>query len=172
MLEWVLDPSAWVALATLTLLEIVLGIDNVIFVSIILGRIPAEKRLLARRIWMVGGILLRSGLLIGLGWLVKNGENELVRIAGYPFNLRNMIMFFGGLFTTYAVYKYSYPQAFYEASHHLDIRLGAFNTVVLIASSLTMALGVQAAQLGQRHGRGSLAVVVEKARALLAGGPA
>ena len=60
------------------------------------------------------------------------------------------IMFFGGLFTTYAVYKFAYPQAFHDASHHLDIRLGGFNTVVLIASSLTMVLAVQAAQTGQR----------------------
>jgi len=97
--------TALVSLLTLTVLEVVLGIDNVIFVSIILGRIPEEKRLLARRIWMVGGILLRSGLLIGLGWLVKNGENELFHIADYSFNLRNLIMFFGGLFLLYKAVK-------------------------------------------------------------------
>jgi len=93
--------SALISLLTLTVLEVVLGIDNVIFVSIILGRIPEADRLRARRIWMVGGILLRSGLLLGLGWLVKNGENELFTVAGYGFNLRNLIMFFGGLFLLY-----------------------------------------------------------------------
>jgi predicted tellurium resistance membrane protein TerC len=51
------------------------------------------------------GILLRSGLLIGLGWLVANGESELFRIEGYGFNLRNMIMFFGGLFLLYKAVK-------------------------------------------------------------------
>jgi cytochrome c oxidase subunit 3 len=61
------------------------------------------------------------------------------------------VMFFGGLFATYAVYKLAYPQAFHAGSHHLDIGLGGFNTVVLIASSLTMALAVQAAQLGHRR---------------------
>ncbi|MBK9286124.1 MAG: TerC family protein [Flavobacteriales bacterium] len=97
--------SALISLLTLTVLEVVLGIDNVIFVSIILGRIPAENRLRARRIWMIGGILLRSVLLLGLGWLVKNGENELFTVAGYGFNLRNVIMFFGGLFLLYKAVK-------------------------------------------------------------------
>jgi len=60
------------------------------------------------------------------------------------------IMFFGGLFLGYTIYRSANPEAFREASHHLDLRLGGFNTVVLIASSLTMALAVRAAQLGQR----------------------
>jgi len=60
------------------------------------------------------------------------------------------VMFFGGLFLTYAVYRSWYPEAFAHGSHHLDIRLGAFNTAVLIASSLTMALAVHAAQTGHR----------------------
>lgn len=97
--------ASLISLVTLALLEIVLGIDNVIFVSIILGRMPQQKRLRARRLWMITGILMRSGLLIGLGWLVKNGENELFRLAGYGFNLRNSIMFFGGLFLLYKAVK-------------------------------------------------------------------
>lgn len=60
------------------------------------------------------------------------------------------IMFFGGLFTGYAYYRWKFPAAFVESSHHLDIGLGAFNTAVLIGSSLTMALAVQSAQLGRR----------------------
>jgi predicted tellurium resistance membrane protein TerC len=97
--------SALISFVTLAILEIVLGIDNVIFVSIILGRMPAKDRLKARRLWMVLGILLRSALLVGIGWLVHNGENELFSIAGYGFNLRNCIMFFGGLFLLYKAVK-------------------------------------------------------------------
>ncbi len=62
------------------------------------------------------------------------------------------IMFFGGVFLAYVVYRNMYHEAFGAASHHLDLRFGAFNTVVLIASSLTMALAVHAAQLGSRKG--------------------
>ncbi|MFZ1333667.1 MAG: TerC family protein, partial [Flavobacteriales bacterium] len=94
-----------ISLITLTILEIVLGIDNVIFVSIILGRMPKEDRTKARRMWMVLGILMRCALLVGLGWLVKNGENELFNLFGYGFNLRNCIMFFGGLFLLYKAVK-------------------------------------------------------------------
>src|SRR5947208_7677222 len=60
------------------------------------------------------------------------------------------VLFFGGLFMVYTVYRNWYPQEFAAASHTLDIRLGTINTAVLITSSLTMALAVHAAQLGQR----------------------
>ncbi|MEX2260806.1 MAG: cytochrome c oxidase subunit 3 family protein [Bryobacteraceae bacterium] len=60
------------------------------------------------------------------------------------------IMFFGGLFTAYVIYRTLYPTAFEAGSHHLNITLGAINTVVLICSSLTMALAVHGAQLGSR----------------------
>jgi len=58
------------------------------------------------------------------------------------------VMFFGGLFTGYAYYRWRFPEAFIEASHHLDILLGTINTAVLIGSSLTMVLAVQGAQTG------------------------
>jgi cytochrome c oxidase subunit 3 len=60
------------------------------------------------------------------------------------------VMFFGGLFTAYIVYRTAFPQAFHDGSHELDIGLGAFNTVVLLTSSLTMALSVHAAQVSKR----------------------
>jgi cytochrome c oxidase subunit 3 len=61
------------------------------------------------------------------------------------------VLFFGGLFVAYCVYRNWYPDAFAAASHELDVTLGTINTAVLITSSLTMALGVRAAQLGQRR---------------------
>ena len=61
------------------------------------------------------------------------------------------VMFFGGMFTAYVVYRTVFPAAFAHASNHLDVRLGTLNTVLLICSSLTMALAVHAAQRGRRH---------------------
>ena len=90
-----------ISLVTLTILEIVLGIDNVIFVSILIGRLPAARQLAARRAWMIAGILIRSLLLLGLGWLVTRGNKELFAIAGYGFSIRNLIMLAGGLFLLY-----------------------------------------------------------------------
>jgi cytochrome c oxidase subunit III len=65
--------------------------------------------------------------------------------------LATEVLFFGGLFTAYAVYRSAYPEAFIEASHHLDVTLGTINTAVLIGSSLTMAMAVWAAQTGRRR---------------------
>jgi predicted tellurium resistance membrane protein TerC len=94
-----------ISLLTLALLEIVLGIDNVIFVSIIMGKLDPSKHLSARRIWMVTGIIIRIGLLLVLGWLVNNGHQELFTISGYGFSLRNLVMFLGGLFLLYKTVK-------------------------------------------------------------------
>jgi predicted tellurium resistance membrane protein TerC len=93
--------NALISLLTLTILEIVLGIDNVIFVSILIGRLQRHQQLEARRIWMIAGILIRSLLLFGVGWLVANGNRELFSVFGYGFNLRNLIMLAGGLFLLY-----------------------------------------------------------------------
>jgi cytochrome c oxidase subunit 3 len=65
--------------------------------------------------------------------------------------LATEIMFFGGLFAGYTVYRWRFPEGFASASGHLDVRLGGINTAVLILSSLTMALAVRAAQLGRRR---------------------
>jgi len=75
---------------------------------------------------------------------------ETARLGMWAF-LVTEVLFFGGLFTAYTVYRMLYPHAFTEASHHLDYIIGAFNTAVLISSSMTMALAVHAAQIGHRR---------------------
>ncbi len=77
-------------------------------------------------------------------------QHESVTIGMWAF-LITEVMFFGGLFLGYAIYRMQYPNAFIEGSHHLDVTLGCFNTVVLIMSSLTMALAVHAAQTGKKN---------------------
>jgi cytochrome c oxidase subunit 3 len=79
------------------------------------------------------------------------GEQQESASLGMWLFIAQEIMFFGGLFTAYAVYRYRYHEAFAAASHHLDVTLGAINTAVLIFSSLTMALAVHAAALGRRR---------------------
>ena len=90
--------DALISLLTLTILEIVLGVDNVIFVSIIMGRLDQAKQKTARRIWMFTGVLVRVVLLLSLTWLVKNGNATLFAIGDKEFNLRGLIMLGGGLF--------------------------------------------------------------------------
>jgi predicted tellurium resistance membrane protein TerC len=102
-------PDALISLLTLTTLEVVLGIDNVIFVSILMGRLNEKQKLKARRIWMVAGIAVRVGLLLAIGWLVHNGNRELFGFnwsaRHYAFTLRNIIMLAGGLFLLYKTVK-------------------------------------------------------------------
>lgn len=104
-----LTADSLISLVTLALLEIVLGIDNVIFVSILMGRLKTEQKLAARRLWMILGISVRILLLLALGWLVANGNKELfgLTLSGkhYGFNLRNLILFGGGLFLLYKTVK-------------------------------------------------------------------
>ncbi len=109
-MEHLFTLDAFVSLLTLAILEIVLGIDNVIFVSIIMGKLKGAKdNAKARRIWMFAGIAVRIALLMALSWLVQNGNKELFgfdwKDAHYAFNLRNCIMLAGGLFLLYKTVK-------------------------------------------------------------------
>lgn len=94
-----------ISLLTLTLLEVILGIDNVIFVSIIMGRLPKEKQLTARRIWMFGGIGVRVILLMALSWLVQQKGKPLFTAFGKGFDLASLVMLAGGLFLLYKTVK-------------------------------------------------------------------
>lgn len=85
-----------ISFITLALLEIVLGIDNIIFVSIAMGNLPQDKQKIARRFWMVSGIIIRALLLLLLGWLVKNPLS--FKIASYDFHIGNIVMLIGGIF--------------------------------------------------------------------------
>src|SRR4051812_39168740 len=104
-METLFTGENFVSLLTLTVLEVVLGIDNVIFVSIVMGRLHQDQQLKARKLWMITGIAVRILLLIGLGWLVQNGNTELFNILGKGFNLRSLIMLSGGFFLLYKSVK-------------------------------------------------------------------
>jgi predicted tellurium resistance membrane protein TerC len=94
-----------ISLLTLTVLEIILGIDNVIFVSIIMGRLPKSKQLSARRLWMLTGISVRVILLFCLSWLIKQKGNYLFTVMGKGFDLSSLVMLAGGLFLLYKTVK-------------------------------------------------------------------
>jgi predicted tellurium resistance membrane protein TerC len=93
-----MDASLIISFITLTILELVLGIDNVIFVSIIMGRMDKKDQKKARLLWMVFGIVMRIALLASLKWLLEHGKKELFSVMGKGFNLEALIMLAGGLF--------------------------------------------------------------------------
>jgi predicted tellurium resistance membrane protein TerC len=96
-MEWLADPQAWVALATLTLLEIVLGVDNIIFISILVGRLPPEQRDRARRIGLALAMGARIVLLLSLAWIMTLTA-PLFSVLSEEISGRDLILIGGGLF--------------------------------------------------------------------------
>jgi predicted tellurium resistance membrane protein TerC len=96
-MEWISDPQVWIALATLTLLEIVLGIDNIIFIAILAGRLPKAQQASARRIGLSLAMIMRTGLLLSLAWMVRLTA-PLFTVAGQAISGRDLILIVGGLF--------------------------------------------------------------------------
>src|SRR3990167_341482 len=96
-MEWLADPTAWLGLATLIVLELVLGIDNLVFIAILADKLPPEQRDRARLIGLSLALLMRLGLLASLSWLVTLTE-PLIEVFGKSFSGRDLIMLFGGVF--------------------------------------------------------------------------
>lgn len=97
MFEHLFSAEGLLSLLSLTVMEILLGIDNVIFVSIVMTRLPKEDKKKASLIWMVAGIVMRISLLFTLFYLIK-GETELFSLFGHSVALKDLIMLAGGLF--------------------------------------------------------------------------
>lgn len=96
-MEWLFDPTIWVGLATLIVLEVVLGIDNLVFISILAEKLPPEQRQKARLIGLSLALLMRIALLFTISWLVKLTA-PLFAVAGQSFSGRDLILLGGGLF--------------------------------------------------------------------------
>jgi len=97
MLDWTGDPQAWIALATLTALEIVLGIDNIVFISILSDKLPREDQAKARLIGLGLAMFGRVALLLSIAWIMRL-TTELFAIWGHGFSGRDLILIVGGLF--------------------------------------------------------------------------
>jgi predicted tellurium resistance membrane protein TerC len=97
MFEWIATPEAWIALGTLTALEIVLGIDNIIFISILVGRLPEKQRAMARRLGLGLAMFARLALLFSITWVMGLTE-PWFSVIGYEVSGRDVILIGGGLF--------------------------------------------------------------------------
>jgi len=96
-MDWLTDPSAWIGLLTLTLLEIVLGVDNIIFISILAGKLPVAQRARARRLGLLGAFFSRLLLLLSIAWVVRLTA-PLFSVLGVEVSGRGLILILGGLF--------------------------------------------------------------------------
>jgi predicted tellurium resistance membrane protein TerC len=96
-MDWITDPQAWAGFATLTVLEIVLGIDNVIFISILAGKLPREQQGRARYIGLLLAMIMRIALLFSLSWIIRLTA-PLVTVLGEEISGRDLVLLIGGLF--------------------------------------------------------------------------
>jgi predicted tellurium resistance membrane protein TerC len=111
-MDWLFDPNIWIAFGMLTALEIVLGIDNIIFISILVGRLPAEQRDMARRLGLGFAMLTRLLLLFSLSW-VMSLTADLFSVLNMGISGRDLVLLLGGLFLLY------------KASHEIFVEVEA-----------------------------------------------
>ncbi|EOI3489532.1 TerC family protein [Cronobacter sakazakii] len=101
---WITDPNAWLALGTLTLLEIVLGIDNIIFLSLVVAKLPKSQQALARKMGLGAAMIMRLALLASIAWVVKL-TNPLFTVFDQAISMRDLILLLGGLFLIWKASK-------------------------------------------------------------------
>jgi predicted tellurium resistance membrane protein TerC len=108
MFDWIFDPQIWIALVTLTSLEIVLGIDNIIFISILAGKLPQQQQSKARRVGLSLAMLIRIALLFSLTWIARL-TSPLFHVFEHGVSGRDLILISGGLFllgkSTYEIHE-------------------------------------------------------------------
>ena len=97
LIDWLTDPHIWASFIALSAMEVVLGIDNVVFISLLVSRLPPERRLMARRIGLSLALVFRVIMLGGITWIIHLTQ-PIFSIAGYDFSWRDLILIAGGLF--------------------------------------------------------------------------
>jgi len=99
-MEWLTDPHVWLSLVTLTALEIVLGIDNLVFIAVLVEKLPQERRAVARRTGIALALITRLLLLTAIAWIIGL-TRPLFELFGHAFSWRDIILILGGLFLLY-----------------------------------------------------------------------
>ncbi len=122
MIDLLSSPEAWLSFATLAALEIVLGVDNIIFIAILAGRLPVDQREKARRMGLAGAFVSRMGLLAMLSWIVQLNE-PLFHVGDKGFSGKALILLAGGLFLIFKATK--------EIHHKLEAANGELGYICL-----------------------------------------
>lgn len=135
MLEWINSPEAWISLATLTVLEIVLGIDNIIFVAILADRVKEESRAKARRVGLTIAITTRILLLFSIVWIMRLTDT-LFTVFDHAVSGRDLILIGGGMFLLFKSTREIHHKLEGDEEHHGVIRPASTFTSVIIQIAL------------------------------------
>ncbi|WP_018077718.1 TerC family protein [Thiobacillus denitrificans] len=130
MLELLTDPNAWIAFATLTALELVLGIDNIIFISILVDKLPEKQRELARRLGLGMAMFMRIGLLLVLAWIIGLTA-PLFTVLDQDISGRDLILIGGGLFLLWKSTSEIHQSLEGEDGHSSSVVKATFTAVIL-----------------------------------------
>jgi predicted tellurium resistance membrane protein TerC len=130
MLELLTDPNAWIAFATLTALELVLGIDNIIFISILVDKLPEKQREVARRLGLGMAMFMRIGLLLVLAWIIGLTA-PLFSVLGQDISGRDLILIGGGLFLLWKSTSEIHQTLEGEEGHSSSAVKATFTSVIL-----------------------------------------
>lgn len=129
-MDWLTSPETWIALATLTFLEIVLGVDNIIFISILSGKLPHDRQARARRVGLLGAMVTRIMLLFSLVWVIRLTAPWFT-VIGHEISGRDLILILGGLFLI-AKSTYEIHDRLEGAEGHASARVAASFVSVIV----------------------------------------
>ena len=129
-MDWITSPEAWISLATLTALEIVLGVDNIIFISILVDRLPPTQRQRARVLGLGAAMISRILLLLSIGAMMRLVQ-PLFSIVGRDFSGRDLILFIGGLFLLYKATREIHEMVEGDSDHERAVAASKFGQVIL-----------------------------------------
>ena len=143
MIELLSEPAVWASFLTLTVMEIVLGIDNIVFISVIIGKLPPEKAELARRIGLGLALVFRIILLLFLAWIIGL-KAELFSAFGHSFSWRDLILLAGGVFLVYKATAEIHEEIEGETEEEMAGKLAsqAFATIIFQIIIIDMVFSV------------------------------
>lgn len=130
MFEWIFSVEAWISLATLTTLEIVLGIDNIIFIAILCGKLPPEERNKARVIGLSVAMITRILLLLSLAWIMSLTK-PLFSLFAQEFSGRDLVLILGGLFLLFKSTTEIHSNIIHEPQKEQNIKMASFTGVLI-----------------------------------------
>jgi predicted tellurium resistance membrane protein TerC len=172
-MEWISDPQIWIAFLTLTALEIVLGIDNVVFISILAGKLPVNQQARARQVGLGLAMLMRIGLLFSISWLVSLTDS-LFEVFTNEISGRDLILLGGGLFliakSTFEIHERLEGEGASAAAKSVSSFTGVIIQILLLDMVFSLDSVITAVGLVDELGVMVAAVVVAVGVMLLSAG--